>query len=72
MVDVTTEIEVLRKQGLEVRVIAGPEGLRYCVGDFQLKTEHLLTLHRNGKLNITGIRELHEQMQREELRVKGE
>ncbi len=65
MIDVNTEIKVLQKQGLEVRTIAGPEGFRYCVGDFQLKAEHLLSLHRNGKLNMAGIRELHAQLVKE-------
>jgi hypothetical protein len=65
MVAVNDALEILRKQGVEVRSIVGPEGRRYCVGDFQLKSEQLLSLHRNGKLNLAGINELHEQMQRE-------
>jgi len=65
MVDVDKELAELKKGGLPVKIIVGPSGKRYCVGDYQLQAEHLVTLGREGKLHLDGTKELHARIKKD-------
>jgi hypothetical protein len=69
MHDVRKALEILKQQGVRVQVSVDADGHRqYSIdshdGGYILRSQHLINLQENGKLSLSGIRELHEEIKK--------